>query len=151
MNFPRLLCVPFLVLALCVLFGGAAVAQDAAEPKKSTVAEQVSENKFRRVLLKAAQSAAAKKEISRGDVIRLRVASLSPAFLAQAERLAVVQMAFSGEEVPVDDDGKIETSKIDWDALLSFIERLIPLILKLIDLFALNQLFGIDPADVLVA
>jgi hypothetical protein len=133
---------------ICLSFGAAVVAQDAPTEKPSAV-QQVNENKFRRVLLKAAQTAAAKKEISRADVVRLRVASLSPAFLAQAERLAVVQMAFSGEEVPTDADGKIEAAKIDWDALIEFIERLIPLILKLIDLFALNQLLGFE--DVFVA
>jgi hypothetical protein len=47
-------------------------------------------------------------------------------------------MAFSGEEVPTDADGKIEVSRIDWESLISFLERLIPILLKLLDLFALN-------------
>jgi hypothetical protein len=128
---------------VCLSFGAVAMAQD-APPEKPSAVQQVNENKFRRVLLKAAQAAAAKKEISRADVVRLRVASLSPAFLAQAERLAVVQMAFSGEEVPTDEEGKIEVGKIDWDALLAFIEKLIPLILQLIELFALNQRMSFD-------
>jgi hypothetical protein len=128
---------------VCFSFGAVAMAQDVPAEKPSAV-QQVNENKFRRVLLKAAQAAAAKKEISRADVVRLRVASLSPAFLAQAERLAVVQMAFSGEEVPTDAEGKIEIAKIDWDALLAFIEKLIPLILQLIDLFAMNQRMSLD-------
>jgi hypothetical protein len=143
MKFPKvLLCALALVVMLCSF--GVVMAQE-AEPTpapKTDVVQKVSENKFRRVLLKAAQQAAAKKEISRADVVRLRVASLSPAFLAQAEKLAVVQMAFSGDEVPTDDEGKIETGKIDWDALLAFIEKLIPLILQLIDLFALNDRAG---------
>jgi len=103
------------------------------------VVEQVMVNKFRQSLLKAADAAAKAGTIKRVDVIRLRVASLSPAFLAQAERLAVIQMSFSGEEVPTDDEGKIDVAKIDWEALLAFIERLVPLILKLIDLFAMNS------------
>jgi hypothetical protein len=100
------------------------------------VVEQVSNNKFRRALLKAADSAAKKGELRRVDVIRLRVATLSPAFVAQAEQLAVIQMAFSGEDVPLGSDGKIDVASIDWDALLAFIEKLIPLILQLINLFA---------------
>ena len=123
-----------------LLFGSVCsgvVAQEPVPPK-SDVVQEVSANPFRRALLKAAQTAAAKKEISRAQVIQLRVATLSPAFLAQAERLAVVQMSFSGEEVPTDADGKIEVGKIDWDALLAFIEKLLPLILKLIDIFAFN-------------
>lgn len=140
-----LLCSVVLVVVLCSF--GVAMAQDAepVAPPKSDVVQKVAENKFRRVLLKAAQEAAAKKEISRADVVRLRVASLSPAFLAQAEKLAVLQMAFSGVEVPqvpLDADGKIEVGKIDWDALLAFIEKLIPLILQLIDLFAMNDRAG---------
>ena len=128
---------PVAVLFL-LLFSSVAVGQEVPPPKQDVV-EQVQENRFRRALLRAAQSAAAKKEISRAQVIQLRVASLSPAFLAEAERLAVVQMAFSGEEVPVDDDGKIEVSRIDWEGLAAFLERLIPLILKLLDLLAMNS------------
>jgi hypothetical protein len=126
------------VLIFC-LFGLVCSGVVAQEPPKQDVVQEVSENKFRRALLKAAQTAAANKEISRVQVIQLRVASLSPAFLAQAERLAVVQMAFSGEEVPTDADGKIEVSRIDWEGLAAFLERIIPLILKLIDLFAFNS------------
>lgn len=114
------------------------VAQEPVPPKKDVV-QEVSANPFRRELLKAAQVAAANKEITRAQVIQLRVATLSPAFLAQAERLAVVQMAFSGEEVPVDGEGRIEVGKIDWEGLAAFLEKIIPLILKLIDLFALND------------
>ena len=50
-------------------------------------------------------------------------------------------MASSGEDLgdlPIDEDGKIEVSRIDWEGLISFLERLVPLILKLIDLFAFN-------------
>ena len=47
-------------------------------------------------------------------------------------------MSFSGEDVPVDENGKVDVSKIDFEKLLDFLERLIPLILKLISLFAFN-------------
>jgi hypothetical protein len=122
-----------LVLFGLSLFCGSSVAQD-----QVPVVEQVRVNKFRQSLLKAADAAAKAGEIKRVDVVRLRVATLSPAFLAQAERLAVIQMAFSGEEVPTLDDGRIDVAKIDWEGLILFLEKLIPLILKLIDLFAMN-------------
>jgi hypothetical protein len=102
------------------------------------IVEEVSQNKFRSALLKAAQASAKSGELKRLDVIRLRVATLSPAFLKQAQELAVIQMSFSGEDVPTDADGKIEVNRIDWEKLLEFLERLIPLLLKLMDLFAFS-------------
>ena len=127
-----------LILTLCLL-PCAVQAQDT--PPKQDVAEQVSRNPFRQALLKAADAAAKKGELRRLDVVRLRVATLSPAFLERAQELAVMQMASSGEDLgdlPTDADGKIEVSRIDWEGLISFLERLVPLILKLIDLFAFN-------------
>jgi len=106
-------------------------------PPKQDVAEQVSRNPFRQALLKAADSAAKKGEIRRLDVVRLRVATLNPAFLERAEMLAKIQMAASGEDVPVGEDGKIEIR--DWSEFATFLERLLELILKLIDAFASVQ------------
>jgi hypothetical protein len=114
--------------------------QDSVDTPKQSVkqdlVEELSNNKFRQSLLKAADSAARKGDLRRLEVVRLRVATLSPAFVQRAQDLAVIQMAFSGEDVPVNDDGKIEVNRIDWEGLIAFLERLIPLILKLIDLFA---------------
>ena len=64
-------------------------------------------------------------------------ATLSPAFLEQAETLAKIQMAASGEEVPIGEDGKIEIR--DWEEFGAFLEKLITLILKLIDALACMQ------------
>jgi hypothetical protein len=124
-----------LVFLLLGLVCSGVVAQD---PPKQDVVQEVSANPFRRALLKAADAAAKKGELKRADVIRLRVATLSPAFLERAQELAVIQMSFSGEEVPVDENGKVDVSKIDFEKLLDFLERLLPLILKLISLFAFN-------------
>ena len=129
-----------LVLVFCAAFLAAVTSVQPSTVEAQSppsVVEEVSNNKFRAALLKAAQEAAKKGELRRVDVIRLRVATLSPAFVEQAQELAVIQMAFSGEEVPTDADGKIEVSRIDWEGLISFLERLIPLILKLLDLLAM--------------
>jgi hypothetical protein len=125
-----------LALAVGLFCSSSLQAQDT--PPKQDVAEQVARNPFRQALLKAADAAAKKGELRRLDVVRLRVATLSPAFLERAQELAVVQMSFSGDDlgdIPVDTDGKIEVSRIDWEGLIAFLERLVPLILKLIDLF----------------
>ena len=127
----RLWCV---FLALCC-FSSPVVAQE--PPKKPDVVEEISNNPFRATLLKAADAAAKKGEIRRMDVVRLRVATLSPAFLERAEMLAKIQMAASGEDVPVGEDGKIEIR--DWSEFATFLERLLELILKLIDAFASVQ------------
>jgi hypothetical protein len=128
-----------MIRVLLLLFVGCSVSQVVAQ-EPVPVVQQVKVNKFRQALLKAADAAAKAGEIKRADVVRLRVATLSPAFLAQAERLAVVQMAFSGDEVPTLEDGRIDVAKIDWDALLAFLEKLIPIILELLQMFAMNDL-----------
>jgi hypothetical protein len=94
---------------------------------------------FRRALMKGARNLRKRGEISRAQMVRLRVAMLSPAFRKYAEELAVIQIAFSGEEsdaVPVDEMGNVIPAAIDWDAIIAFIEKLIPLILMLIEIFS---------------
>ena len=126
-----------LFLVLCAAFFASTVSlQPSAVEAQSPVVEEVSNNKFRSALLKAAQEAAKKGELKRIDVVRLRVATLSPAFLERAEMLAKVQMSASGEDIPVDEDGRIEIR--DWEAFLQFLVKLLPLLLKLLDLFAFN-------------
>lgn len=139
MKIPSVYVFMFLLLGTCCL---SIFAEEPTPPKQETVVEEVANNKFRQALLKAAQDSAKKGELKRFDVVKLRVATLSPAFLEQAQQLAVIQMAFSGEDLgdlPVNDEGKIEVNRIDWEGLILFLERLIPLILKLIDLFAMYQ------------
>jgi hypothetical protein len=123
-----------LFLVLCAAFFASTVSlQPSHVEAQSPVVEEVSNNKFRSALLKAAQEAAKKGELKRIDVVRLRVATLSPAFLERAEMLAKVQMSASGEDIPVDEDGRIEIR--DWDAFLQFLIKLLPLLLKLLDAF----------------
>jgi len=134
----------FLLLLCAVFFASTVSLQPSHVEAQPPVVEEVSSNKFRSALLKSAQEAAKKGELRRIDVIRLRVATLSPAFLERAQELAVIQMALSGDEVPTDADGKIEVSRIDWEGLIAFLERLVPLILKLIDLFAFNHSYSFE-------
>lgn len=94
---------------------------------------------FHRGVIRAAMQLRERGELSRREVLRLRVAMLSPAFRAKAKELAIVQMTFSGEEsaqAPIGSDGTIDQAAIDWDGLADFIERLIPLILQLLEIFA---------------
>ena len=65
---------------------------------------------------------------------------LSPSVRARAEDLVVMDLAASGIEgvYTLGADGKIDRSSIDWDQLLAFIEKLIPIILDLIKLFAVD-------------
>jgi len=121
-----------LVLFGLSLFCGSSVAQD-----QVPVVEQVRVNKFRQSLLKAADAAAKAGEIKRVDVVRLRVATLSPAFLERAEMLAKVQMSASGEDVPLGEDGQIEVR--DWDAFLEFLTKLIPIILEMLKMFSMVE------------
>jgi hypothetical protein len=126
----------FILVVLAAVLASTVSLQPSAVEAQSPVVEEVSNNKFRAALLKAAQEAAKKGELKRIDVVRLRVATLSPAFLERAEMLAKVQMSASGEDIPVGEDGRIEVR--DWGAFLDFLERLLPLLLKLLDLFAFN-------------
>ena len=88
-------------------------------------------------LIKAATSLQRKGEITRLQLVRIRVAMLSPAFRAKVEDLAVVQMAASGEDGPfsVDENGEIVRETINWEGLAAFLEKLVPLVLALIKAF----------------
>ena len=93
---------------------------------------------FKRSLIRAIRSEVKAGNMSRANAIKLRVALVSPAFLARAEQLAQVQIVFSGveaEQVKYDDDGRIIAGSIDWEGLSEFLTKLIPLILQLLEMF----------------
>lgn len=95
-----------------------------------------SKQRFRRSLLRAAAEARKQGKITARESIRIRVASFSPAFLQHAEDLAVIQMAFSGEndsDIPRDAEGKIQRQSINWEGLTQFLQALLPLILAIIE------------------
>ena len=98
--------------------------------------ETVGRSDFHAAVIEASRKLVQSGELSRRDSLKLRVAMLSPAFRKHAEDLAVVQMFYSGDDgVPMTETGHVDRAAIDWESLISFIERLIPLIMQLLDLF----------------
>jgi hypothetical protein len=93
---------------------------------------ETSGDSFRQSLLSAAIQAANKNEIKRVDVLRLRVALMSPAFRKHAEDLAVTQMYFHAGELAIGSDGTIDRVSVDWSRTIEFLAKLIPLILELL-------------------
>lgn len=83
--------------------------------------------KFRRVLLTAAQRSRDAGDITQAQYLLLSFASRSPKVLEQIQG-AVHEQAIA--------EGLATAQAIDWDALLAFIEKLIPIIIQLIDLFS---------------
>lgn len=107
-----------------------------ALPEQVSVLD-VSDTKFGRAIVSAGVKAQRAGTISRLELMRLRVAMLSPAFRARAEDLALIQVCSSGEELPfsLTADGTIDRTSIDWEGLAVFLEKLIPLILTLLKAF----------------
>jgi len=120
-----------------VLFTASAFSQDTAKTETMAVSQQEESGvKFHRALIQAAVKANKDGKLKRAELFKLRVAMLSPAFRQHAEDLAITQMSASGSEgVPMTPEGAVDRASIDWDALLSFLEKLIPIILQLIEMF----------------
>lgn len=105
-------------------------------PKAVDIVEVEAQSPFHRNVIRAAIALNKKGELKRGQLMRLRICMLSPAFRKSAEELAITQMVFSGaESVPLDENGVVERSQIDWDALLEFLEKLVPIIIQIISIF----------------
>lgn len=132
----------FGLVVLAALVGFAFSQVGVAQTPADSVKVAEAKDNFHRSVVQAAFQAQRDGKISRGDLIRLRVAMLSPAFRKHAEDLAVTQMASSGSEsvggeaVPVDVDGKIDRGNINWEAIGEFLKVLIPLIIQLMDAFS---------------
>lgn len=87
----------------------------------------ISDNrKFRRALLEAGRKARDSGEITAIEFFMLSAASRNPRVLDKMQA-AVHEAAI--------EEGLATAQAIDWDSLISFIEKLIPIIIKLIDLF----------------
>lgn len=82
---------------------------------------------FRRELLKAAEQGVREGDISRLDMLRLRLVSLNPAQLDRIHQAVSEQAVADGRAMSV--------QAIDWSQLADFIKEILPLILQLISLF----------------
>lgn len=113
----------------------AIVQQDKVPAKVIEVAE-AGDDKFHRSVIQAAAKLVREGTLKRRDLIKLRVAMLSPAFREHAKELAIVQISASGSDaVPMSEDGTVDEVAIDWTGLSAFLEKLVPLILMLIKAF----------------
>ena len=93
-------------------------------------------SEFHKSVVKAAKEMRKKGELTRAQELKLRVALFSPAFQKHCEDVAVVQMVFSGSDsVPMSADGMVDRASIDWDGLIDFLTRLIPILLQLLEIF----------------
>lgn len=131
-----------LSLILLAVLAVPAVAQEKFDKfaPETSQQEMVGRSAFHKSVLKAGAKRVRAGEMTRAELFRLRVAMLSPSFRERAEDLAVIQLSASGQagdaNVPVNDDGLVERASINWDGILAFIEKLIPLILQLIQIFS---------------
>ena len=82
---------------------------------------------FRKSLLEAARKARQAGEITPMEYFALSAASRNPRVLEKMQA-AVHEAAI--------EEGLASTQAIDWSSLIDFIEKLIPIIIKLIDLFS---------------
>jgi len=103
-----------------------------AAPKAEVSISETSGDSFRQSLLAAAIQSANKNEIKRVDVLRLRVALLSPAFRKHAEDLAVTQMYFHDPSLALTEAGTVDRVAINWSQLMEFLVKLLPLIFDLL-------------------
>lgn len=84
----------------------------------------VTESGFRKSFVEAVKRAQDKGSITGAQAFKLRVASFSPGFVKQAEKIATVEGCCTGE-IPYSSVGAV-----DWNALADFLERILPLILE---------------------
>lgn len=98
-------------------------------PDPNSVSILARRSDFRKAFLSAVKEARESDQISALQHGRLVIASLRPRELANIEAWCHENAVQEGLATP---------SAIDWDNLIAFIEKLIPLIIQLIDLFGAN-------------
>jgi hypothetical protein len=112
-------------------------AQDKPPPeKKPQVASQdeatpQSLASFRRSLIRAAEEAHDAGEITRGELFKIRISSISRPALRQMQQAVAEQAVHEGKIV-----AGSPMSAVNWDNLLQFIKELLPVILEIIKLFS---------------
>jgi len=131
-----------LALALVICFAGTSTAQVEVVDPPAVEMKLPAKTAFQVALVDAVKTARKKGEMSARQALKVRIAMLSPAFQKRAEDLAVTQMAFAGgdDPVPMTADGKVDRASIDWAGLSAFLEKLLPFILQLLDMFAATGL-----------
>lgn len=102
--------------------------QATAEVSQLRIGDRIS---FRKSLLAAARNARDAGEITSLEFFLLSASSRNPAVLERMQA-AVHEAAI--------EEGLATTQAIDWDQLIQFIEKLIPIIIKLIELFGQAQM-----------
>jgi hypothetical protein len=105
-----------------------------AEPQVDTGIER-QRSSFHRAINRAANDARKAGQITRADQVRIRIAMMSPAFRKHAAQLAVIQMAFSGSDVPTDESGNIDEAAIDWATVIPYLIKFLELLLELLQDF----------------
>ena len=95
----------------------------------------VTDSSFRRALRQAIRERYREGGLTRKQRRKMLTATFSPAFLVEAERLALIQMEFSGEDlgdIPTNAAGHIDARAINWEGLIAFLKVLIPFLLELL-------------------
>ncbi len=85
---------------------------------------------FRKALIAAAEDSQRAGEITRRELLSIRIASLNPRALERM-RLAAEEQLAADKGIPVTGLGEI-----DWNQLLAFLKELIPVIIQIISLFS---------------
>lgn len=86
---------------------------------------------FRRTLIKAAEESQQAGDISRVDLFKIRVTTLSRPALVKMQQAVIEQAIFEGK-LPANSPA----AAIDWTTLLQFIKEALPIILEIIKLLA---------------
>lgn len=89
---------------------------------------------FRKALLAAGEKAFAEKQITRLDLLRLRVATLSPKMLERMQLVVAEQVVAEGKALVEVDANGIAKVAWDWSKLIGFLQELMPIVLDLIEL-----------------
>ena len=91
----------------------------------------------RAAIIAAAEQAHAACTIDSAQLQAIKLASRSPRMLSRMEDLILTQAQASGAySLPMDANGDVVAAAVDWDGIAEFITKLMPLILKLIEMFA---------------
>jgi hypothetical protein len=85
-----------------------------------------SDPNFRRQLIAAAEKSQAEGKISRTDLMKIRLVTLTPGKLKQIEQVCFEQAVADG----------YSAQQVDWTKLFDILKDLVPIVLELIKLFS---------------